>query len=46
MKSYKVFRISKKEEDTEKRLNELAKSGWKVVCSYSIDNLWLILEKD
>ncbi len=46
MKKYKVFQISQEAEDTEKKLNQLAKNGWKLICSYSKNNYWLIMEKE
>jgi len=46
MKEYKVVRIGRKAEDTEKMLNELAREGWRVVCSYAMFNEWIILERD
>jgi len=45
MKEYKCVMIKLTGERTEKMLNELAKEGWRVRCSYSRDGYWLILEK-
>lgn len=42
---YKCVKIEYRAEDTEDMLNELAKKGWRVVCSYAWHGLWLILEK-
>ena len=46
MKEYKVFQISQDAEDTEEELNNLAKQGWRLVCSYAKHNYWLIMEKE
>lgn len=46
MKEYKVFQISIDAEDTEEELNKLAEEGWKLICSYSKYNYWLIMERD
>jgi len=45
MKEYKCIGIKRKAEETEKMLNELAKEGWELVCAYSHDSNWLILER-
>jgi len=42
---YYVFEISVLAEDTEKKLNKLAKEGWRLVCSYARNNKWLIVER-
>ena len=46
MKEYYVFRLSQEAQDTEDELNELAKKGWRLVCSYAKHNYWLIMERD
>ena len=46
MKEYKCFEICYCAEDTERELNELAEAGWKLVCSYAKNNIWLIMERD
>jgi hypothetical protein len=46
MIEYKVYECEVDAEDTEKKLNEYAKKGWKVVCSYAYHNNWIILERD
>lgn len=43
MRKYKCIKIGYRMEDTEERLNELAREGWRVVCSYAYDNDYLIL---
>jgi hypothetical protein len=45
MKEYKVFQVSSCYEDTQAELNELAKEGWKLICSYC-GGSWLIMERD
>ena len=46
MKEYRIIKIEKTSDRTEALLNRLAKEGFKVVCAYSVDNRWLILERD
>ena len=46
MKEYFVFKICEYAGDTQENLNELAKSGWRLICSYAKDNEYLILERD
>lgn len=46
MKEYKCFQICSKGYETEQLLNELARNRWVLVCSYSKDNLWLIMERE
>jgi len=46
MKEYKCFRIGQLKEDTEEMLNELAKDGWKLICSYASFNGYLIMERE
>jgi hypothetical protein len=45
MKEYKCFQICTKGYETEQLLNELASHGWVLVCAYTKDNLWLIMER-
>jgi len=45
MKEYKCIKISNNLEDTQANLNELAKEGWELICSYAKKNEYLILEK-
>lgn len=46
MKEYKCIKICKEGYQTEEELNKLAKENWEVICSYSDNGYWLILEKD
>ena len=46
MKEYKVFKIGRTGEMTERYLNSLAKEGWKLVCSYAYRTEWLIVERE
>lgn len=46
MKIYKCIEICKAAENTEKRLNEFAKDGWRLICAYGSYNNWLIMEKE
>ena len=46
MKIYKCIMIERYIQDTQRELNRWAKDGWKVVCSYGRDNIYLILEKE
>lgn len=46
MKEYKCIRLEKIGIETEKKLNKLAKNGWKLICSYAARNEWLILERN
>ena len=46
MKQYKIIRIGIELEDTENKLNELAKDGWELVCSYGYENKWLVMSKE
>ncbi len=46
MKQYKCVKIGYESEDTQLMLNELAQKGWKVICSYSKNGYWLILESE
>lgn len=45
MKEYCLFEISFDAEDTEKELNDYAKAGWRLVCSY-YKGKWLIMERE
>ena len=44
-KEYKIIKIRWKAKDTENYINSLARDGWKVVCSYAVNNEYLILER-
>jgi len=46
MKEYKCVEICCRGFETEEMLNELAKSGWRLICSYAWHNTWLILERE
>lgn len=46
MKEYKCLKICNTGERTEDMLNEWAKYGWKLVCSYAFCTNWLILERE
>ena len=46
MKEYLIFKICEYAGDTQSSLNRLAKSGWRLVCSYAYRNKHLILERD
>jgi len=46
MKEYKCLHISNEGWETEGMLNDLAKKGWKLICSYARNNYWLILERE
>ena len=46
VKEYKCFKIGVERVDTEEMLNEYAKEGWKLICSYAKNNLYLIMERD
>jgi hypothetical protein len=46
MKKYKCIMICKTPNDTENKLNNLAKEGWELICSYGSYNTWLIMEKE
>ena len=46
MKEYYVFEIYASADETENRLNELAREGWRLVCSYAKNTEWLIMERD
>lgn len=46
IKVYKIIKIGRTKEDTEIMLNELEKDGYRVVCSYALLNLHLILHKE
>ena len=41
---YKVMQISPDERDTEFELNDYAKKGWRLVCSYC-GGKWFVLER-
>jgi len=43
--NYKCEEICKDVEDTESMLNDYAKQGWKLVCSYARGN-YLIFERE
>lgn len=43
---YKVIKIGRYANDTERMLNELAEEGWILVCSYAYNNEHLILKKE
>ena len=45
-KEYKCIEICGYLEDTENKLNVLASQGWRLVCSYSKNNFWLIMERE
>jgi hypothetical protein len=46
MKEYKCFEILEYVDDTEELLNEYAEKGWRLVCAYSKNNYYLIMERD
>lgn len=46
MKEYFIFKIGMTKEDTKKKLNKLAREGWKLVCSYAWCNEYLIMERE
>ena len=46
MKEYICFEIGSEEEITEDKLNRYAKDGWRLICSYSKNNYYLIMERD
>lgn len=46
VKEYKCWEVDEYIEDTEEKLNRLAKEGWKLVCSYSKNNYYLIMERE
>ena len=46
MKEYICFEIGQEGEDTQKMLNDYAKKGWKLICSYAKYGLWLIMERE
>jgi len=46
MKEYKAVKIGITAEDTEDELNELAKEGWVLICSYASSNSWLLMERE
>jgi len=46
MKEYKCIKICCEGWETQDMLNEFAKKGWSLVCSYAISGSWLILERE
>lgn len=46
IKEYEIIEIGETAYDTEKKLNYLAKHGWKLICSYSKNNEHLILTRN
>ena len=46
MIEYKCIKIGKEMEDTEMMLNEYARNGWRLVCSYAYQTRYLILERE
>ena len=46
MKEYKCIKIRRYATDTEAMLNQLSMKGWELVCSYDMDNEWLILQRE
>lgn len=38
--------VEKYIQDTQRKLNKLAKQGWKVICSYGKYNIYLILARE
>lgn len=46
LKEYKCIYICEEAEDTENKLNVYASKGWKLICAYSKNNNYLIMERD
>jgi len=46
MKEYKCKKICYEGWETQDMLNEFAKHGWSLVCSYAAGGRWLILERE
>jgi hypothetical protein len=46
MKEYKCIMICKSASETADKLNDLAKEGYKLICSYGSYNTWLIMERE
>jgi hypothetical protein len=46
MKEYNCLKIQEDIEDTEEMLNDYAKEGWKLICSYGAFNGYLIMERE
>ena len=46
MKEYKCWEVRMNGKDTESDLNDFAKEGWKVICSYALSGHWLIMERE
>lgn len=45
-KEYHTLSIESNCKETEDKLNKLAEEGWKLICSYSWHNYYLIMERD
>lgn len=46
MKEYRCMKIKVSSQETAEELNKLAREGWKVICSYSWNNNFIVLERD
>ena len=46
MKEYKCFEIGIEGIYTQRMLNEFAEEGWRLICSYSKNGYWLIMERN
>ena len=46
MKEYLIFKIYRKVEDTQDKLNRMAMQGWKLICSYAYNNEYLVMERE
>lgn len=44
-KEYEVISVCDNWEDTQNKLNDYARKGWKLVCSYA-RGYWFVLERE